>query len=137
MYIFLIVLITLIAIVMTVVVLLQAGRGGGLSGITGGGQATQILGARQAPDFLEKATWTLGTAFIVLCVIANFFATPTEQQRSVLQGAQVPFEQPLPDGPGTIQDEFIPPAPAGPPQAPADAPTGQGPAVPPAVPDQP
>jgi len=110
MYIFLIVLITLIAIVMTVVVLLQAGRGGGLAGIGGGGQATQILGARQAPDFLEKATWTLGTAFILLCVLANFFATPTEQQRSVIQGSEVPLQNPLPPGPGTIQDQPLPPA---------------------------
>jgi preprotein translocase subunit SecG len=111
MYIFLIVLITIIAILISVVVLMQAGRGGGLAGIGGGGQATQILGARQAPDFLEKATWTLGTAFIVLCIVANFFATPTEQQRSVIQGAEPPMVDPLPGGPGTIHDDFLPPAP--------------------------
>lgn len=120
MYIFFIVLITLIALVMTVSILMQAGKGGGLSGIGGGGgQTTQVLGARQAPDFLEKATWTLGTAFIVLCVLANFFASPTERQRSVIEGAQVPLEAPLPgnapalgDGPGTIQDSPMPPNPS-------------------------
>jgi len=136
MYIFLIIVITLIAIVMTVAVLLQAGRGGGLAGIGGGGQATQILGARQAPDFLEKLTWTLGTAFIVLCVIANFFATPTEQQRSVIQGTEVPT--PLPAGPGTIQDNFLPGAPpaggAAPAPAPAPAPPAGEPAPAPAPP---
>lgn len=112
MYLFFIFLITLIAIVMTIVVLLQAGRGGGLAGIAAGGQATQILGARQAPDFLEKATWTLGTAFIVLCIVANFFAGPTDQPRSVIQGTEVPLESPLPPGPGTIQDQPLPPGPA-------------------------
>jgi preprotein translocase subunit SecG len=128
MYIFLIIIITLIAIFMTVAVLLQAGRGGGLAGIGGGGQATQILGARQAPDFLEKATWTLGTAFIVLCVIANFFATPTEQQRSVIQGSEVPMPAPLPGGPGTIQDAPLQPAPPVGGTAPAPAPPAGDPA---------
>lgn len=119
MYVFLIILITLIAVLITVVVLLQAGRGGGLAGIAGGGQATQILGARQAPDFLEKATWTLGTAFIVSCILANFFANPTEQQRSVIQGSEVPLENPLPPGPGTIQDEQVPPLNPAPSETPA------------------
>ncbi len=123
-YLLIVLVITLIGIMMSVVVLLQAGRGGGLAGISGGGQATQILGARQAPDFLEKATWALGTAFIVLCIVANFFANPTEEQRSVIQGAEVPLENPLPAGPGTIQDNPVAPAPAAP--APAEpAPDGE------------
>lgn len=115
MYIFLIVIITLIALMMAIAVLLQSGKGGGLAGIAAGGQTTQILGARQAPDFLEKATWTLGAAFIVLCILANFFADPSEAQRSIIQegGVNAPVENPLPPGPGTIQD--TPPAPVVPP----------------------
>ena len=114
-YIFLIVIITLIAVLMAIVVLLQSGKGGGLAGIASGGQTTQILGARQAPDFLEKATWTLGTAFIVLCILANFFASPDGAERSVIQEGGVettapPAIDPVPPGPGTINDE--PPAPA-------------------------
>ena len=107
MYIFMIVLITLIALLLAIAVLLQSGKGGGLAGIASGGQTTQILGARQAPDFLEKATWTLGTSFIVLCVLANFFANPTEAQQSIIQGSsspEAPIENPLPPGPGTIND---------------------------------
>ncbi|MEM1042570.1 MAG: preprotein translocase subunit SecG [Bacteroidota bacterium] len=115
MYIFLVIVITIIALLMAIAVLLQSGKGGGLAGIAAGGQTTQILGARQAPDTLEKATWTLGTVFIVLCILANFFANPSEAQRSILQeggGANAPIENPLPPGPGTINDE--PPAPAPP-----------------------
>jgi preprotein translocase subunit SecG len=121
MYIFLIILITLIALLMAIVVLLQSGKGGGLAGIASGGQTTQILGARQAPDFLEKATWTLGSAFIVLCIIANFFASPTEGQESVIQGTapEAPIENPLPAGPGTVDE---PPAPG---TAPAPVPEDQ------------
>ena len=56
----LVVLILVVAILLSLVVLLQSGQGGGLAGIASGGQAQQILGARQAPDFLEKASWVLG-----------------------------------------------------------------------------
>lgn len=122
MYILIILVIAVIAVLITVAVLLQAGRGGGLAGIGGGGQATQILGARQAPDFLEKATWSLGTAFIVLCILANFFASPTEEQRSVILGQEAPVEAPLPGGPGTIEDDFLPPAPPAGQSTPAPAP---------------
>lgn len=120
MYVFLIVLITLLAIVMTVAILLQSGQGGGLAGIASGGQATQILGARQAPDFLEKATWTMGTAFIVLCIVANFFVGP-RQGPGVIQDDtfDIPGETApvLPEGPGTIDDGPVMPAPQ---EAPAE-----------------
>ncbi len=85
MFIFLIIVITIIAIIMTFLVLIQAGKGGGLAGIAAGGATTQILGARQAPDVLEKATWVLAALFIVLCILTNFAIDTGEQQRSILQ----------------------------------------------------
>ena len=85
MFTFLIVLISIIAVLMTLVVLLQSGKGGGLAGIAAGGTTTQILGSRQAPDFLEKATWSLATAFIVLCILSNFVIGPGDQGGSVIQ----------------------------------------------------
>lgn len=84
MFTFTVVLVALIAAVLILVILLQSGQGGGLSGIAQGGPARQVLGTRQAPDTLEKATWTLGTIFITLCVVMNFFVG-TEEQRSVIQ----------------------------------------------------
>lgn len=85
MFAFLIVVIALIGLVMVLVVLLQSGKGGGLAGIASGGATTQILGARQAPDLLEKATWSLGTAFIVLCILTNFAIDRSGQSGSVIQ----------------------------------------------------
>jgi len=85
MFIFLIIVITLIAIVMTFLVLIQSGKGGGLAGIAAGGATTQILGARQAPDVLEKATWTLAVLFIVLCILTNFTIDTGQQQESIIQ----------------------------------------------------
>ena len=86
MFTFLIVVITVIAILITFVVLVQSGKGGGLAGIAAGGATTQILGARQAPDVLEKATWMLATLFIVLCILTNFaIDMGDEAQESVIQ----------------------------------------------------
>ncbi len=85
MFVLLIVIITVIAILMTFLVLIQAGKGGGLAGIAAGGATTQILGARQAPDFLEKGTWILATIFIVLCILTNFAIGTGDAPRSVIQ----------------------------------------------------
>lgn len=117
MFIFLIVLILVVAILMSIVVLLQSGKGGGLAGIASGGQTTQILGARQAPDFLEKSTWTLGGVFLFLCLITTFFI-PGERQGSILQDRadEIPVESGAPIG--TPDATPIAPAP------PADAPAG-------------
>ena len=77
--------IALIAAVLILVILLQSGQGGGLAGIAQGGAARQVLGTRQAPDTLEKATWWLGALFITLCVVTNFFIGGDQAQESVIQ----------------------------------------------------
>ena len=81
----LVVLILIVALLMGLVILLQNGKGGGLAGIASGGQTTQILGARQAPDFLEKATWTLGGSFLVLCLLTSLVIPRAGAGRSILQ----------------------------------------------------
>jgi len=97
-YTVLIVLIAIIGVLMAVVILLQSGKGGGMAGIAGGGGggATQLLGSRQAPDILEKATWVFATVFIVLCIGTNFFVDTTETRQSVIQtqGQQLPVAPP-------------------------------------------
>ncbi len=103
MFTFLIIVIAIIGIVMTFLVLVQAGKGGGLAGIAAGGATTQILGARQAPDVLEKATWTLAALFIVLCILTNFTITTEDRQESVIQQQA--------QQPGTQQQEAPVPAP--------------------------
>ena len=88
MFTFIIVIITIIALLITFVVLVQSGKGGGLAGIAAGGATQQVLGARQAPDVLEKATWILATAFILLCILSNFVIDATNNSgpgNSVIQ----------------------------------------------------
>ncbi|MDE2771413.1 MAG: preprotein translocase subunit SecG [Bacteroidota bacterium] len=113
MFTFLIVVITLIGIVMTGLILLQAGKGGGLAGIASGGATTQILGARQAPDVLEKGTWIMATVFIVLCVLTNFVIDDGGSQKSVLQQSPQTNQQTLPAPeelpPPPLEDALPPP----------------------------
>ena len=111
MFTFLIVVIALIGLVMTLLVLVQSGKGGGLAGIAAGGATTQILGARQAPDILEKATWTLAALFIVLCILTNFTITTEQRQESVIQREAQQTTQPVVPAP-----EAPVPAPDNPPQ---------------------
>ena len=85
MYTTIIVIIGLIGLLMSIVILLQSGRGTGLAGIAAGESTRQVLGARQAPDLLEKATWTLATMFILLAVLANFAIDRQGQSESIIQ----------------------------------------------------
>ena len=100
MFIALVILISIVAILLTIVVLLQSGKGGGLAGIASGGQTTQILGARQAPDFLEKATWGLGSLLLALCLIAPFMVEG-DGAGSLLQerADELPAAAPAPEAP--------------------------------------
>ena len=70
MYIFLTILIVIAAILITLLVLVQNSKGGGLA--AGFASGNQVMGAPRTADFLEKATWTLAIAIIVLCVVATF-----------------------------------------------------------------
>lgn len=103
MFTFLIILIVVVALLMGLVILLQNGKGGGLAGIASGGQTTQILGARQAPDFLEKATWTLGGLFLGLCVLTAFVIPRQGVGGSILQerADELPAGSVAPTAPGT------------------------------------
>lgn len=62
------VLIALVSALLMLAVLIQNPKGGGIDP-TFGGQAQQLLGASRSTDFIEKATWVLAAALIVLCVV--------------------------------------------------------------------
>jgi len=68
MFAFLVSLLILDAIVLSIVVLLQAGQGGGLASLGGGGTDT-VLGGRQAVTILTKLSWWCGGVFMVLSLL--------------------------------------------------------------------
>ncbi len=85
--------ITLICVLLTIVVLLQPGQGQGISGgIAGGMAGGGGLGARRTADLLSKSTTVLGTALLVLCLLANFAIERGGQTESAVQ--QSGTEQP-------------------------------------------
>ena len=82
MFAFLVSLLILDAIVLSIVVLLQAGQGGGLASLGGGGTET-VLGGRQAVTILTKLTWWCGGIFLVLSLVLSL--TPRGGNSSALQ----------------------------------------------------
>ena len=79
MFTFFILLIVLVAILMCLIVLIQNSKGGGLA--SGFASSNQIMGVRKTADFLEKATWTLAAAMVVLSILAAR-SLPTESRNS-------------------------------------------------------
>jgi len=67
------ILLVIASILLTLVVLVQNSKGGGLAANFAAGN--QAFGVRQTADFLEKATWTLAIAIFVLSLTATMLAT--------------------------------------------------------------
>lgn len=83
MYTVIAILIVIASVILTLVVLVQNSKGGGLASNFAAGN--QTFGVRQTADFLEKATWTLAIAIIVLCIAATaFVSTRVEENNSAL-----------------------------------------------------
>jgi preprotein translocase subunit SecG len=68
---FVTILIIIACILLSLIVLIQNPKGGGLS--SGFQSANQIGGVKRTADFLEKSTWTLGIAIMVLCLVSASF----------------------------------------------------------------
>ncbi|MDP4208762.1 MAG: preprotein translocase subunit SecG [Bacteroidota bacterium] len=69
MYIVLSVFIVIVCILLILIVLVQNSKGGGLT--SSFAASNQFMGVRKTADFLEKATWTLASALLVLCLLAS------------------------------------------------------------------
>lgn len=64
MYAVITVLIIIVSILLVLIVLVQNSKGGGLA--SNFSSSNQYMGVRKTADFLEKATWTLAIALLVL-----------------------------------------------------------------------
>lgn len=83
-YILFSVLILIACILLILVVLVQNSKGGGLAANFTGG--AQVMGVRQTADFLEKATWTLAVALVVLTLLASAtIPRNSNTQRSMIE----------------------------------------------------
>lgn len=68
MYIFLIILIIIASILLVLAVLAQNPKGGMAANF---GASNQVMGVRQTADFLERSSWTLAIAIVVLSLLAS------------------------------------------------------------------
>ena len=68
---FILILILIFAVLLVLVVLAQNSKGGGLSSQFGGSGASNVIGVKKTSDLLERLTWGLAIAILVLSVTFN------------------------------------------------------------------
>jgi len=92
----------IVSLVLIAVILLQAGRGGGLSESFGGSQTQTILGTKTS-TFLKRATEIAAVLYIVVCLVLGMM-TSLRGKSLVAKGGMMPpvttgagYPQPLPD----------------------------------------
>jgi preprotein translocase subunit SecG len=87
----------IISILLTVAVLMQSSKGGGLAGTFGTGGMGTVFGVRRTADFLSKATQILATLFLLIALAANMFFLPGKTgaaAESILQREGAPVTSP-------------------------------------------
>lgn len=67
-----IIVILLACVVLGFFILVQAPKGGGLTG-NFGSLSTQVMGVKQSTDVMEKGTWTAMGIIAALCIISVMF----------------------------------------------------------------
>lgn len=93
-----IILIILASVILSLIVLVQNPKGGGLAGNIAG-FSNQFMGVKQTTDVLEKGTWIFAAAIALLSIFSTFFIpgsrsprvkTPTEQSAPASNQSQTP-----------------------------------------------
>lgn len=85
-----IILIILASVILSLIVLVQNPKGGGLAGNIAG-FSNQFMGVKQTTDVLEKGTWIFAAIIGVLCIISSMFIPGSHTPRT-----QTPTEQTAP-----------------------------------------
>lgn len=118
------ILIFLASILLIGVVLIQKSKGGGLA--ASASNYNQFMGVRKTTDFIEKTTWGLAIAMVVISVACAYVAPQAGTSGSVMEGIENPTANPnnIPGFGASQQKEAAPAA-----EAPA-APAAEAPAAP-------
>ncbi len=64
-----------VSVILVLIILLQSGKGAGLSGLLGGGGGEQLFSAPSGGSFLRKVTITLAVIFILTSLSMTFMAS--------------------------------------------------------------
>ena len=107
MTIFFIILIIIASVILSLIILVQNPKGGGLAGNIAG-FSNQFMGVKQTTDVVEKGTWIFAGVIAVLCIASTMFiagarntnptpnANPNTQQTAPGGQQQLPGQQPIP-----------------------------------------
>lgn len=101
-YTLLVVLIVLVAILMIFIVLIQESKGGGLA--SNFSSTNSIMGVRKTTDIVEKLTWGLAVALVVISVACAYVAPQAAGESSVLEEGATQEQTALPAMPGASKD---------------------------------
>ena len=95
------VLVLLASVLITLIVLLQNGKGGGLASNFVAGN--QTFGVRQTADILEKITWGLAAFVLVVSIASTFFLNGGNDTVDITD--KIEMEAPAPEFPATLPAE--------------------------------
>lgn len=87
-------LIIIVSVLLILIVLVQESKGGGLA--SNFSSSNQVMGVRKTTDFLEKATWTLAVALLVLSLIASMAiprASDQEKESAIREQVENTFNE--------------------------------------------
>jgi len=96
-----VVLIVLASLLMIFIVLIQESKGGGLA--SNFSSTNSIMGVRKTTDIVEKITWGLAVAMVVISVACAYVAPQAAGDSSVMEGA-TQEQTALPAMPGASKD---------------------------------
>jgi preprotein translocase subunit SecG len=91
-----IILIILASVILSLIVLVQNPKGGGLAGNVAG-FSNQFMGVKQTTDVLEKGTWIFAAVIAVLCITSTFFISGGKAVNDRLEnvGGAIPAQRPI------------------------------------------
>ena len=88
---FISILIIIVSVLLILVVLIQNSKGGGIASNFAG--TNQVVGVKRQAELIERITWILAAALLVLCLSSSAFngvgSTPVDKE-SVVKNATAP-----------------------------------------------
>lgn len=94
-----VILVILASVILSLIVLIQNPKGGGLAGNIAG-FSNQFMGVKQTNDVLEKGTWIFGGIIGALCLVSAIFMSTKGSSGSRFKDATVPVSAPAAPAPG-------------------------------------
>ena len=92
MYTLLLIFIIIAAVLMVGIVLIQESKGGGLA--SNFASYNQIGGVRKTTDFIEKMTWSLAAAMVIISVACAYVAPKSGTKGAIVNQIQAPAVNP-------------------------------------------